>query len=509
MRLFFVLVMVLSATACAQELPYRHLLFIDIDDCLLCNQTIVNSTIENLRSSRKGKIIGVLSANSLDDYKIYCKNLRVDSCIYDTIGLFKKFNIKDPPVLLVTSQSGYELYRCESIKRYNSCISELLDKTSEKNFNDIPHISLERNESSVLGNAYQPVIDFRDNTLYTVDILQNEIAGYNIFSGKRVLTILPPSKAEELSAMKKSLPEVFGLDDWGISFANPKEKTVTAKLEQVSPTMVRGKLSVLLEIETRVIDSTVQSNGSVSRSSHFLPRLIHTTFQNNQYQRVNTPASDEYAASYVKYREPIIYSNLSYGFIKKGNKLPEDSISAFFISRSPTLEEGRFFLNYGRLKKEYGLTRFNTRTTGILEYNHKQKGFVYMNHWNHIFCKVLLKDTIIKFKFTGLLHCAVPENPEPRLLASSDSMQYFVNDILSNSRHFFVLIQPYSPQKSSSYYILQRYDWNGKLVRETPVHCNDDKVLRINLAGCTEEHLYVLVKLAKKGYILQKLSSSE
>lgn len=509
MKFFFVLIILLSTSVYTHEMPYKYFLFIDVDHCLQCNQTIINSTIERLREQKTGKVIAVLSTNSSDDYTIYCKQLDVDSCIYDTLDLFKRCAIKNQPTLIVTSQSGYELYRCENINRYNSDVGEILKKISRINNKDIQQIVLEKNDNSILGKAYQPIIDFRNNTLYTVDELQNEIAGYSIVTGKRLLTIKPPSKAEELAAMKKALPQVFGLEAWGIPFSKPKENRVKAKFQQVTPTMNFGTLSILLSVETEVADTSILPDGTISLSKHNLGRTITTTYSNNQIQGAYIPATEEYAASYLKYREPILYSNLSYGFIRKNHRIPEDSLSPFFISRIPTLEQGKYFLNYGRLKKEYGLTTFNTLTLGVLEYNQAQKGFIYMNHWNHIFCKILLRDTIIKFQFSGLLHCAVPNNPKPLLLTHTDTMRYFVNDIFSNSRHFFVLIQPYSPQKSSDYYIIQRYNWDGTLEREIPIYCDDDKILRINIAGCTEESLYVLVKLAKKGHILQKLSVKE
>ena len=509
MKFFLILSLVFCTSMFAHEMPYKHFLFIDVDNCLQCNQTIINSTIERLREQKTGKVIAVLSTNSSDDYTIYCKQLDVDSCIYDTLDLFKRCAIKNQPTLIVTSQSGYELYRCENINRYNSDVGEILKKISRINNKDIQQIVLEKNDNSILGKAYQPIIDFRNNTLYTVDELQNEIAGYSIVTGKRLLTIKPPSKAEELAAMKKALPQVFGLEAWGIPFSKPKENRVKAKFQQVTPTMDFGTLSILLSVETEVADTSILPDGTMSLSNHYLGRIISTTYSNNQIQGAYIPATEEYAASYLKYREPILYSNLSYGFIRKNHRIPEDSLSPFFISRIPTLEQGTYFLNYGRLKKEYGLTTFNTLTLGVLEYNQAQKGFIYMNHWNHIFCKILLRDTIIKFPFSGLLHCAVPNNPKPLLLPHTDTMRYFVNDIFSNSRHFFVLIQPYSPQKSSDYYIFQRYNWDGTLEREIPIYSDDDKILRINIAGCTEESLYVLVKLAKKGHILQKLSVKE
>ncbi len=509
MKLFLILTLLVSTSVFAHEMPYKYFLFIDVDKCLQCNQTIINSTIEQLRSQKTGKVIAVLATNSSDDYTIYCKQLDVDSCIYDTLGLFKRCAIKDQPTLIVTSQSGYELYRCENIKRYNSGVAEILKKTSAINTKDIPQIVLEKNDNSILGKAYQPIIDFRDNTLYTVDELQNEIAGYSIATGKRLLTIKPPSKEEEIFAMKKALPQVFGLEVWGIPFSKPKETTVKAKFQQVTPTMNFGTLSILLTVETKVTDTSILPDGTMSLSNHNLGRTISTTYSNNQIQGAYIPATEEYAASYLKYRDPILYSNISYGFIRKKHRIPEDSISPYFISRTPTLEQGKYFLDYGRIKKEYGLTKFNTNTLGVLEYNHKQKGFVYMNHWNHIFCKILLRDTIIKFPFSGLLHCAVPNNPKSLLIADTDTMRYFVNDIFSNTRNFFVLIQPYSPQKSSDYYILQRYDWDGTLEREIPVQSHDDKVLRINIAGCTEDDIYILAKFAKKGHILQKISIKE
>ena len=180
MKLFFVLVLLFSTSMLAHEMPYKYFLFIDVDHCLQCNQTIINSTIERLRQQKTGKVIAVLSTNSSDDYTIYCKKLDVDSCIYDTLGLFKRCAIKDQPTLIVTSQSGYELYRCENIKRYNSEVAETLKKISAINNKDIQQIVLEKNDNSILGKAYQPIIDFRNNTLYTVDELQNEIAGYSI-----------------------------------------------------------------------------------------------------------------------------------------------------------------------------------------------------------------------------------------------------------------------------------------------------------------------------------------
>ncbi|GAB1430197.1 hypothetical protein MASR2M18_10300 [Ignavibacteria bacterium] len=63
-----------KATAAENAKPYNILVFIDIDNCVQCEQFILRSTFASLKQAGSGKVWAILSSESSDDCEIYKQN---------------------------------------------------------------------------------------------------------------------------------------------------------------------------------------------------------------------------------------------------------------------------------------------------------------------------------------------------------------------------------------------------------------------------------------------------
>ncbi len=295
-----------KATAAENAKPYNILVFIDIDNCVQCEQFILRSTFASLKQAGSGKVWAILSSESSDDCEIYKQNISADSIICDAFSITERFGIKQLPACVVSNAEGVEIYRCENIFENQTEMSKLEHKIRALDFNDIPYISLENKERQILARAIQPIIDFRSNILYTVDELQNEIAKYSIISGKRITTIKPNEK----------LSNIFGNITENPLFQSIKEKNMPfATFRFVSLSANQNYICAFTSVFKGVrIDSTIMRDGTISKTKNYLQHTVNAVFANDTLEAIYIPATREFTLTYPKYRYPLLYANCLYGF---------------------------------------------------------------------------------------------------------------------------------------------------------------------------------------------------
>ena len=143
-----------------------------------------------------------------------------------------------------------------------------------------------------------------------------------------------------------------------------------------------------------------------------------------------------------------------------------------------------------------------------MDYCAQRNEFVYLNPGNGIFCTVTLQGVIRKFTPAGLLLHTMSSgiSYSPLRGNNNDSCTYFVGDIIVDSSCCYLLLQQSSLGVSSEYIVIQKYDWNGQLVTETPLILENDTFTKAHIAGINRKELSLLAKTRREGWQLRRFS---
>lgn len=483
---------------------FTALFFIDIEHCLACDRITISSNLVELSKLPNTRVVALVHSLFVEDFLLYKKSITADEIIWDSTGIAEQFQIHTTPGFVVINKTGNILYQCDDLPHRKVDIHSFAGLLKSFSYDSIPGIVLDKSENGVLGQVRSPYINFQDSTLTAIDALRNSISTYSLTTGKLIRSIEPDYKLPAYSQKALSPKEAAVLE------AN-KAPVVTYKY--IAPLKnSNGYVTISSIIKSVLQDSTVEvkdKDTTIRTKNTIQSRSIGVVYNgSDSISDANIPVGPEFTCSYLKLRDSLYYMTIGYTKINL-KKLDEiDTIYTHYVTTSPTLTNGRFFLPYSKIKSAYNLTKFNKNTIGILEYNTQKNQYIYANVWNNVFCFVTPAEEIISIKPIGsaLLTFANYEEDKNKSVkqTDSDSLVFFMNGILSNSQNFYVLIQANTKQRLSGYCIIQEYDLSGRFIREIPILI-EDKLQQIHLVSCTDNELYLLGKSLKRGWEVKSM----
>lgn len=491
---------------------FTILYFINLDNCVTCEIRRVNSDITELSNLPNSQVIAVVHSLRKDDVFIYKQNITADSAVWDSSEITARYQIQTYPSVVVLNSMDDVLYTFPDFT-YDERMEKLFPTIlTTFPYKDIPGVALERSEKGVLGQAQSPYINFKDSTLWTIDALRNSIMVYSLRTGAFIRSI---GRSEALNSYYgKSLPTDL-LQDF------KRKKTPLSTLEYIAPLKEsNGYAALILLVESvkfdtiykaRAKDTTPQIQAYISST-----RVLDLQPNVDSVPHIFTPVGTDFTTMYLKYREPFYYTNIKYRNPNIVHTYPDDTTYLFYLTTSPSMNGGKFFLPSSKLANYFSFKQ-PIRSPGILEYNSTQDMFVFANPWNTIYCLSTPKEEITPIKPIGAFsHTFVNYKPTPALLGGtppSENLTSFMNDILSNSKGYYILVQVNNKQRVANHCAIQEYSWSGKFIREIPItfdHHNsllieDNKLSVMHLIGCTEHELYLLGKTSLNGWEIKIL----
>jgi hypothetical protein len=487
---------------------YDVLLFIDVDrSAVSCEglplTVLIKETTKIAQKNRARSWVVIETASYTNFLNYKDRMLGADTIIWDSnTEIARRLNIDNLPSILGINRTGEVLF----LYQRDDVAVFLQGSESRKlravNFMELPGISLEQTADGALCKAYLPTINFQDSILTTLDLPRNSLSVYSTKDGKFLRRISPNEQIEQfysrmiapklLQSMQKDKYPVRDFD-----CINPADRTGKCVLTKDMINDTNRKIG-MEGISSASFSSGMTTNNSFSR------RCVG--YQGTALPAIFPSEVSGFSSSFLKYRPPYYYCNVTYTPAKEDNNTLSDSICLFYLCKDAPSQQGNYFLSIGALQSAYTLKNFDANTLGVLEYCAGRNEFVYLNPWNGIFCAVSLTGSIRKFTPAGLLLRAMLRDSSYRPISSkrNDSMLYFVDDVIVDSGYCYVLLQPSTPRRSTEYVVVQKYDWNGALVTETPLLLSSDSFTRAHIAGISRKELYVLAKTRGKGWQLRR-----
>ncbi|MBK9247902.1 MAG: hypothetical protein IPM69_07275 [Ignavibacteria bacterium] len=477
---------------------YTILYFINLDNCVRCDRNRIVSQLHTLEKIPNIRVIAVVHSFLQDDVFLYKKSLGIDSVIWDSAEIAQKHGIIEYPGIVVLNKLNDILYKFDGVNSVESAVDRLPKLLQVINYNTLSSVTLDKSLTGVLGQAESPYINFRDSTLWAVDGLRNSVMVYSLQTGNLLRSISPSEKFKRIFA--DSLPTDF------LRELN-KRGTPLSTFEFIAPLYEsNGFVALTTLIESVVLDTILQVHGHDTtkriKSSIFSRRVAAVHRGKDTIPEIYFPINNGFTTNFVKLRDSLFYVNTSSRGQFNMLQMASDT-SLFYLSESPTLKQGRFFLSLSNLRKYYSIKKF-TPSTGILEYNSSPKMFVFANPWNNLFCLSTPNEDITPISPIGAFRHTF-DNFKPTTYTfgnttTAEQLVCYMNDILSNSKGFYIVVQANNNQRVSDYCLIQQYNWQGKFIREIPILFADNKLSIINLIGCTEHQLYLLGKSSKYGW---------
>jgi hypothetical protein len=504
LSLFFIQPKLIAKNTSSQAAAFTILYFINLDNCVRCDRDRIMNHVQTLDKIQNIRVVAVVHSFLQDDVFLYRKSLDIDSVIWDSAEIAQKHGIQEYPGIIVLNKLNDILYKFVGASGVESAIDRLPSLLHVIRYSTLPSVTLEKSEAGVLGQAESPYINFRDSTLWAVDGLRNSVMVYSLQTGSFVRSISPGEKLKRIYA--DSLPSDFLRE-------LHKRRTPLATFDYIAPLgESNGCIALTTLIESVALDTIRQIQGKDStkkiRSSIFSRRIAAVYREKDTIPEIYFPINSGFTTNFVKFRDSLFYVNTSSRGQFSMFPMTLDT-SLFYLSESPTLQEGRFFLSLNNLRKYYSIKKF-TPSSGILEYNSNAKMFVFANPWNNLFCLSTPNEDITPISPIGAFRHTFdnfkPTNPTYGTAAAADQRICYMNDIRSNRNGFYIVVQVNNNQRTSDYCLIQHYSWQGKFIREIPILCDDNKLSTIHLVGCTDQQLYLLGKSSNYGWQIRTLT---
>jgi len=470
--------------------------FIEPPSCASCVSLPINSIIseiENFFPNSKLEVIVKIADSSLINPFIK-KNIRGKSISYAvTDSILKKYQIEKIPTLIVLNFHKDEIARFE-----NDSIKYFSIKAIQKLIN---YYSLDSLESiSVkypIGNPQVQSFFIKENNLSYVDIMKNEIGVIDILNGDSINSIIPDSAIINKITEKISDEDLEWLNDrlypiFTFNYAIPtKNKEYLCNAKVISGVKTDTIIKIVDSAEQKIARKRyVNSNINVLCGNS----QIFDSLPNNS--SVNSPK--------------LVGSNLfvCHNIIKEKNYNNHlDSLFLITESNNPRFENSRNLLSLNDLKEAYKLDSVHyIPSIGLVDFNWENDEYIYLNPWLKTFISINRKSFEINKIFAkGLLNYIIETSAdlfESNSGYSDENFYIMESGIIKNT--YNILIFHLNKDKSTDYFVIQKYDLNGNFISEDYYNCDkDDKMFKIHLITDYEKNQgHFLIHSKKRNWYL-------
>ncbi len=429
-----------------------------------------------------------------------------DTVIWDSnFRMAHQLGIRESPALVALNLTGDVLFSHQRQDFFSFLNNPNTHKIEVVNFMELPGIALDKTDSIAVCKAHLPTINYYDSILTIIDIPRNSLNSYSTVNGHLIKRATPEEHVEQFYAQTIA-PHLLQSFQKSKHHITDFDCAITAERNGFSnPT-----LSSIPEGSNSagIFHSDSSPKGSLNSFCYTSLSNCNKSYNSSEVRAVRPPVSTGFIPSSLKYRPPFYFCNLSYSAPNNNEQIIQDSIPTFYICKDSGAKTGSFFLTTGVLKSAYSLKNFDVNSIGKMDYCAQRNEFVYLNPGNGIFCTVTLQGVIRKFTPAGLLLHTMSSgiSYSPLRGNNNDSCTYFVGDIIVDSSCCYLLLQQSSLGVSSEYIVIQKYDWNGQLVTETPLILENDTFTKAHIAGINRKELSLLAKTRREGWQLRRFS---
>ncbi|NLO18605.1 MAG: hypothetical protein GX121_01790 [Ignavibacteria bacterium] len=451
------------------------------------------SEIEKFFANSKLEIIVKVADSSLINPFIK-KNIRGENISFAvTDSILKVFGIKSIPTLIVLNFHNDEIARFEkdSIKRFSA-------KSIQKLFN---HYLLDYSKiipiKYPIGNPQVQSFFIKENNLSYVDIMKNEIGVFNIHSGDSVNTFTPDS------ALIKKITEKISVEDleWLHNRLYPIFSFNYAIPTNNNEYLCNAK--VISGVKTDTIVKNVDSVEQKMTRKKYLNRNVNVLFGN--IQTLDSKQNNTLANSPKQFSSNLF---VCHNIIKEKNYNNHlDSLFLITESNNPHFLNSRALLSLNDLKKAYKLDSVHyIPSIGLIDYNKENDEYFYLNPWLKTFISINRKNfKTNKICAKGLLNYIVETSAD--LFEANlgyDNENYYIMEAGIIKDTYNILILPLNKDKSTDYYVTQKYDLNGNFISENYYHCEkNDKIFKIHfITDYAKNTGYFLIQSKKRSWYL-------
>ena len=470
--------------------------FIEPPTCASCVSLPINnviSEIENKFPNLKLEVIVKLADSSLINPFIK-KNIKGKNISYAvTDSILKEFQITCIPTLIVLNFHNDEIARFEkdSIKYFSiKSIQKLFNFYSLDSSKCIP-------VKYPIGNPQVQSFFIKKNNLTYVDIMKNEIGVINILNGDSVKTIIPDS-----SLINKITENISKEDlEWLIDKLYPLLSFNYAIPIENNEYLCNAK--VISGVKTDTIVKKVDSVEQKMTRKRYLNRNINVLCSNTQVfdsiqnnSSINSPKQ--------------ISANLfiSHNIIKEKNFNNHlDSLFLITELNNPHFTNSRNLLSLNDLKKAYKLDSIHyIPSIGLVDYSKEKDEYIYLNPWLKTFIAINRKSfELNKICAKGLLNYIIETSAnlfETNSGYCNDNYYIMESGVINNIYNSLIL--HLNKDKSTDYFVIQKYDLNGNFISEDYYHCDkDDKMFKIHLiTDYKKDSGYFLIQSKKRNWFL-------
>lgn len=480
-----------------EQLPSFYF-FIEPPSCASCVSLPINSIISEIEKffpNSKLEVIVKIADSSLIKPFIK-KNIKGKSISFAvTDSILKKYQIEKIPTLIVLNFHNDEIARFEndSLKYFSiNAIQKLFNYYS---LDILKCISVKY----PIGNPQVQSFFIKENNLSYVDIMKNEIGVMSILNGDSVKTIIPDSTIINKITEKISDEDLEWLNDrlysiFSFNYAIPTEN----KAYLCNAKVITG---VKTDTIVKIVDSTEQKmtrKRYVNSNINVLCGNSQILDSNQNNPRVISPKQ--------------VGSNLfvCHNIIKEKNYNSHlDSIFLITESNNPRFENSRNLLSLNDLKKAYKLDSVHyIPSIGLVDYIKENDEYIYLNPWLKTFISINRKSFEINKIFAkGLLKYIIETSAdlfESNSGYSDENFYIMESGIIKNT--YNVLILHLNKDKSTDYFVIQKYGLNGNFISEDYYNCDkDDKMFKIHLITDYEKNqAFILIHSKKRNWSLIK-----
>ncbi len=473
--------------------------FIEPPACASCVSLPINniiSEIERFFPNSKLEVILKLADSSLINPFIK-KNIRGKNITFAvTDSILKEFEISNIPTLIVLNFHNDEIARFEkdSIKYFSiKAIQKLFNFYSLDSSKCIP-------VKYPIGNPQVQSFFINENNLSYVDIMKNEIGIINAINGDSVSAIVPDSSIINKITTNISEQDLDWLRDnmyplFTYNYAIPSEKdSYVCNADAIC--------GIKIDTITKIIDSSEQKvtrKKYLKEKVNIIARNNTQVIDNNKIRKsLNSPSkfNSELFTAHIILKEKFFSNNL-------------DSLFLIAESSNPFFLNYRNLLSLEELKTTYNLDSIHyIPSIGLISYINKKDEYIYLNPWLKAFIAINRKSNEInKIYAKGLLKYIIKTSAflfETNSGYSNENYYIMESGVIGNI--YNILILPLNQDKSTDFFVIQKYDLNGKFISEDYYHCNkDDKMFKIHLITDYEKNKgYILIHSKKRNWCLMK-----
>ena len=481
-------------------------LFIEPPGCAGCTTLPINNIINNIEKKFPDATLQIyvkIPDSSLITSAIYkCIKAKNINYIIDE-PIIKKLNLKSYPTLIMFNFHNDEIYRYERANIDSFSIQKLKKLLSNQIIN-------ETNAVSIKYPIVKPQVQsffIKDNKMSYVDIMQNEIGVIDLKTGDSIKTISPDSTL--IKSVLKNLEEKDL--EWlsGSLFPIIKYKSAIPLGNDefiCKAYLVTGFKS---DTVTRIINSLEQKSGRRVMQT----KAVNLTVKGDTTYRIDSTKSkynvnEPYRLKSNKY---LCHISLPSKASKENDIL--DTTYLLAESYNPLLIDVNPFLSLGLIKKVYNWDSVRyIYSIGLVDYNNISDEYYYMNPWLKVFLSYNKKNNIAKkIKPKGLLAFLFEISAdffESNNITTGALEDFYLYGWGLANEAINILIVPHNNDKSSEYFVIQKYDYKCNFISEDYYSYKDnDKIFRVDfISDYDNNNSYLLIQSKKRHWQLIKLS---